>query len=135
LAGYFIPGQIICPPSRFRRKRLRTQRGVTQYPGRIFGPEISFRAGYFGWPDNPAKLWPDNPPLRVSNGYILGGAINTPPLLPPQATRPAQEDHLILEPQKSQEVSLAQLAMGVDVQPRHPGSNPHRCEFGFLLFI
>jgi hypothetical protein len=25
--------------------------------------------------------------------------------------------------------------MGVDVQPRHPGSNPHRCEFGFLLFI
>jgi hypothetical protein len=34
-----------------------------------------------------------------------------------------------------QEVSLAQLAMGVDVQPRHPGSNPHGCEFGFLLFI
>jgi hypothetical protein len=25
--------------------------------------------------------------------------------------------------------------MGVDVQPRHPGSNPHRYEFGFLLFI
>jgi hypothetical protein len=25
--------------------------------------------------------------------------------------------------------------MGVDVQPRHPGSNPHGCEFGFLLFI
>jgi hypothetical protein len=34
-----------------------------------------------------------------------------------------------------QEVSLAQLAMGVDVQPKHPGSNPHGCEFGFLLFI
>jgi hypothetical protein len=34
-----------------------------------------------------------------------------------------------------QEVSLAQLAMGVDVQPRHPGSNPRGCEFGFLLFI
>jgi hypothetical protein len=33
------------------------------------------------------------------------------------------------------EVSLAQLAMGVDVQPRHPGSNPRGCEFGFLLFI
>jgi hypothetical protein len=33
------------------------------------------------------------------------------------------------------EVSLAQLAMGVDVEPRHPGSNPHGCEFGFLLFI
>jgi hypothetical protein len=25
--------------------------------------------------------------------------------------------------------------MGVDVQPRHLGSNPHGCEFGFLLFI
>jgi hypothetical protein len=25
--------------------------------------------------------------------------------------------------------------MGVDVQPRHPGSNPRGCEFGFLLFI
>jgi hypothetical protein len=25
--------------------------------------------------------------------------------------------------------------MGVDVQPRHPSSNPHICEFGFLLFI
>jgi hypothetical protein len=25
--------------------------------------------------------------------------------------------------------------MGVNVQPRHPGSNPHGCEFGFLLFI
>jgi hypothetical protein len=35
----------------------------------------------------------------------------------------------------SKEVSLAQLAMGVDIQPRHPGSNPHGCEFGFLLFI
>jgi hypothetical protein len=34
-----------------------------------------------------------------------------------------------------EEVSLAQLAMEVDVQPRHPGSNPHECEFGFLLFI
>jgi hypothetical protein len=32
-------------------------------------------------------------------------------------------------------VSLAQLAMRVDVQPRHPGSNPRECEFGFLLFI
>jgi hypothetical protein len=31
--------------------------------------------------------------------------------------------------------SLAQLAMGVDVQPRHPGSNPRGCEFGFLLLI
>jgi hypothetical protein len=35
----------------------------------------------------------------------------------------------------SKEVSLAQLAMGVDVQPRHLGSNPRGCEFGFLLFI
>jgi hypothetical protein len=25
--------------------------------------------------------------------------------------------------------------MGVDVQPKHPGSNPHGCKFGFLLFI
>jgi hypothetical protein len=25
--------------------------------------------------------------------------------------------------------------MGVDVQPSHPSSNPHGCEFGFLLFI
>jgi hypothetical protein len=36
---------------------------------------------------------------------------------------------------KREEVSLAQLAMRVDVQPRHPGSNPHECKFGFLLFI
>jgi hypothetical protein len=35
----------------------------------------------------------------------------------------------------TKEVSLAQLAMGVDVQPRHPGSNPRGCEFGILLFI
>jgi hypothetical protein len=34
-----------------------------------------------------------------------------------------------------EEVSLAQLAMGVDVQLRHPGSNPRGYEFGFLLFI
>jgi hypothetical protein len=34
-------------------------------------------------------------PLQVSNGYILGRAINTPPLLPPQAARPAQEEHPI----------------------------------------
>jgi hypothetical protein len=33
------------------------------------------------------------------------------------------------------EVSLAQLAMGVDVQPMHPGANPCGCEFGFLIFI
>jgi hypothetical protein len=43
--------------------------------------------------DNLAILWPDNPPVQVSNGYILGGAINTPPLLPPQAARAMQEEH------------------------------------------
>jgi hypothetical protein len=30
-------------------------------------------------------------------------------------------------------VSLANLAREVDVQPRHPGSSPHRREFGFLF--
>jgi hypothetical protein len=33
------------------------------------------------------------------------------------------------------EVSLAQLAMGVDVQPRHPGSNPHGYLNKKVLFI
>jgi hypothetical protein len=60
------------------------------------GPDIPARgAGYSGWPDNPAILWPDNLPLQVSNSYILRGAINTPPLLQPQAARPAQEEHPI----------------------------------------
>jgi hypothetical protein len=34
---------------------------------------------------------------------------------------------------KIQEVSLAHLAREVDVQPSHPGSSPHRREFGFLF--
>jgi hypothetical protein len=32
------------------------------------------------------------------------------------------------------EVSLAHLVREVDVQPSHPGSSPHGCRFGFLLF-
>jgi hypothetical protein len=31
------------------------------------------------------------------------------------------------------EVSLAHLAREVDLQPSHPGSSPHRREFGFLF--
>jgi hypothetical protein len=34
---------------------------------------------------------------------------------------------------KNQEVSLAHLVREVDVQPSHPGSSPHRREFGFLF--
>jgi hypothetical protein len=30
-------------------------------------------------------------------------------------------------------VSLAHLAREVDVKPSHPGSSPHRDEFGFLF--
>ena len=33
-----------------------------------------------------------------------------------------------------EEVNLAHLASGVDVQPGHPGSSTHGREFGFLLF-
>jgi hypothetical protein len=33
----------------------------------------------------------------------------------------------------AEEVSLAHLAREVDVQPCHPGSSPHRREFGFLF--
>jgi hypothetical protein len=33
-----------------------------------------------------------------------------------------------------EEVSLAHLVREVDVQPSHPGSSLHRCEFGFLFF-
>jgi hypothetical protein len=95
LARIFHSGPDNPPPKDLEKKRLRTQLGVTQYPGRIFGPDISFRAGYSGWSDYPAILWLDNPPLRVSNGYIWGGAINTRPLLPPQAARPKQEEHHI----------------------------------------
>jgi hypothetical protein len=32
-----------------------------------------------------------------------------------------------------QEVSLSHLAREVDVQSSHPGSSPHRREFGFLF--
>jgi hypothetical protein len=32
-----------------------------------------------------------------------------------------------------EEVSLAHLVREVDVQPSHPGSSLHRCEFGFLF--
>jgi hypothetical protein len=42
---------------------------------------------------------------------------------------------MILVKSPNLEVSLAQLAMGVDVQPRQPGSNSHGYEFRFLLFI
>jgi hypothetical protein len=38
-----------------------------------------------------------------------------------------------VELQDFQEVSLAHLAREVDVQPSHPGSSPHRREFGFLF--
>jgi hypothetical protein len=44
LAGYFIQGRIIRPPSRFHRKLLRTQLGVTQKPGWIIGQRFHLRA-------------------------------------------------------------------------------------------
>jgi hypothetical protein len=45
LAGYFIPGRIIRPLKNLEENQLRTQLGVTQEPGRIIGPDISFWAG------------------------------------------------------------------------------------------
>jgi hypothetical protein len=35
---------------------------------------------------------------------------------------------------KKKEVNLAHFVREVDVQSSHPGSSPHWCRFGFILF-
>jgi hypothetical protein len=63
---------------------------------------------------------------RKKRGYKGGASYNY------AKVRRCQNTRLVV---MSMKVSLSQLAMGVDVQPRHPGSNPRGCEFGFLLFM
>jgi hypothetical protein len=50
-----------------------------------------------------------------------------------QYTSAKSNDILYQATVEDSEVSLAHLAREVDVQPSHPGSSPHRHEFGFLF--